>query len=149
MAPEHLPSERRAAAQDRLRHLMRERTRTLALFSGLAAMRPFKPGREVHHALREFCEALVDYTASAHFLIYRFLAEGVERRSSLQAFGEAVYPRILATTERIVAFNDAYAAGEHCADLRSLASDLSELGEVLADRILLEDRIIDTYLAQR
>lgn len=55
---------------------------------------------------------------------------------------EALYPRIAATTEEAVAFNDKYDCGDHCSDLAELAGDLSRLGEELAARIELEDRLL-------
>lgn len=142
------PTAERRAAEARLRGLLRERTRVLSLFSRLAAMRPFKRGPVLRRALREFCQALVDYAASGHFLIYRFLAEGTERRVELEARGRALYPRILSTTEQIVRFNDAYAEGSG-AELAHLPDELADLGEALAERIVLEDRLIDAGLGQR
>ena len=46
------------------------------------------------------------------------------------------------TTEVAVAFNDRYDNEQDCRDLGHLDDDLSGLGEHLADRIELEDRLI-------
>ena len=58
------PVERRASSLDKLATLLETRTETLTLFSQLAGMRPYQPNKEVQTLLQEFCETLVDYTAS-------------------------------------------------------------------------------------
>lgn len=134
--------ERRVQSLEQLKNLLKTRTATLSLFSSLAAKRPFKPEREVQELLQEFCESLVDYTASAHFQLYRYLQSGQERRQPVLGIAEQVNRRISDTTARILDFNDKYDCGDHCDNLSTLADDLSRLGEVLADRINLEDRVI-------
>lgn len=135
-------AERRVAAKTKLTNLMGSRTETLALYNQLAGMRPFKPDQEIQMALQEFCEALVDYTASAHFQLYRFIDEGTERRTKVLAIAKQVYPNISETTQQILDFNEKYDCEEHCGDLAELDTDLSNLGEILADRILYEDQVI-------
>jgi regulator of sigma D len=134
--------ERRYAAKTKLNTLMGSRTETLALFNQLAGLRPFKPDHEIQMALQEFCEALVDYTASAHFQLYRFIVEGTERRVKVLEIAKQVYPRIADTTQQILDFNEKYDCEDHCNDLSELDRDLSHLGEILADRILYEDQVI-------
>ncbi|MEJ2360008.1 MAG: Rsd/AlgQ family anti-sigma factor [Gammaproteobacteria bacterium] len=134
--------ERRFAAKTKLTSLMGSRTETLTLYNQLAGMRPFKPDQEIQMALQEFCEALVDYTASAHFQLYRFIDEGTERRAKVLDIAKQVYPNISQTTQQILDFNEKYDCEEHCGDLAELDKDLSNLGEILADRILYEDQVI-------
>jgi regulator of sigma D len=142
-------AERRYAAKTKLHALMESRTETLALFNQLAGFRPFKPDHEVQMALQEFCEALVDYTASAHFQLYRFIDEGTERRTKVLKIAEQVYPNIAETTQQILDFNEKYDCEEHCNDLTKLDSDMSSLGEILADRILYEDQVIAAISSSR
>ena len=59
--------ERRSSSIDKLQTLLQTRTVSLTLLNQLAAMRPFNPEEGVQAVLQEFCESLVDYTASAHF----------------------------------------------------------------------------------
>ena len=134
--------ERRGAVRDKLATLVQTRTEALALFSELVNRRPFAVEPEVKDALQEFCEALIDYTASAHFQLYRFLETNVERRAPVLKVADEVYPHIVRTTDAILEFNDKYekARLEDCVDC--LPDDLSRLGEALADRIQLEDRMI-------
>jgi regulator of sigma D len=93
-------------------------------------------------ALRRFCEALIDYTASAHFQLYRYLADNRERRQSVLAIADELYPKIVETTDQILRFNDKYESMSIDNSIEFLAVDLSNLGECIADRIQLEDQVI-------
>ena len=142
-------AERRYAAQTKHNTLLESRTITLTLYSQLANFRPFKPDQEIQLALQEFCEALVDYTASAHFQLYRFIDEGTERRQNVVELAENVYPKIADTTQKILDFNEKYDCEDHCNNLSQLDQDMSALGELLADRILYEDQIIEVLTLDR
>jgi regulator of sigma D len=140
--------ERRSSSINKLHTLLETRTETLALLNQLAAMRPFKVDDGIQMLLQEFCESLVDYTASAHFQLYRFIEDGTERRAAVKNLAAEIYPRIANMTRFILDFNEKYEADAEVDDLKSLDRDLSLLGEVLADRITEEDKII-TILNQR
>lgn len=135
-------AERRSSSQDQLKTLLETRTETLSLYSQLANMRPFEQDREIQLMIQEFCEALVDYSASAHFQLYRYIEDKNERRAAVQELAEKVYPRIAESTRVFLDFNEKYDCEDHCDSLSNLDSDLSHLGELLADRILLEDQVI-------
>ncbi len=149
MQPSQASAERRYAAQTKHGTLLESRTETLTLYSQLAGLRPFKPDEEVQLALQEFCEALVDYTASAHFQLYRFIDEGTERRKNVVELSENIYPKIAETTQTILDFNEKYDCEDHCNNLSQLDQDMSVLGEILADRILYEDQIIAALTIDR
>jgi len=134
--------DRRTKSRDRLDGLVQSRTETLSLLTELAGRQPFTADPEIERALRRFCEALIDYTASAHFQLYRYLADNRERRQSVLTMADRIYPRIVETTDVILRFNDKYEAMSLDISVKFLAADLSNLGECLADRIQLEDRII-------
>ena len=141
--------ERRGAVRDKLATLVQTRTEALARFSELVSRRPFQVEPDVGDALQEFCEALIDYTASAHFQLYRFLETNIERRTPVLKVADEVYPRIVRTTDTILRFNDKYEKVriEDCVDC--LSDDLSRLGEALADRIQLEDQVITALSGTR
>ncbi len=138
--------ERRSDSMAMLHTLLETRNETLVLYSQLVGIRPFKPKLEVQELLQEFCESLVDYTASAHFQLYRFVADGTERRKDIKRIAEGIYPRISAITQQILDFNDKYENEEQLDDFSSLDSDLSMLGEALAERIQQEDKIIEVLM---
>ncbi|VAX09799.1 hypothetical protein MNBD_GAMMA25-1277 [hydrothermal vent metagenome] len=141
--------ERREDSHSKLRALLESRAETLSLLNQLATMRPFKPEHDVQILLQEFCESLVDYTASAHFQLYSYIEEGKERRASVNELANGVYPKIAAATQHILDFNEKYDCAEHCDNLTLLDKELSELGEIIANRIQDEDQIIDLLTQER
>lgn len=146
MMAEHI--DRRTGSVEKLHTLLESRTDTLVLYNQLVGCRPFDAKLELRELLEEFCESLVDYTASAHFQLYRFIAEGIERRKSVKELADKVYPHISSMTQKILDFNDKYEKATEQEDFATLDSDLSELGEVLADRISHEDSIIGVMTAK-
>lgn len=141
--------ERRAQSHREISALVETRTDTLALLSELASKQPFKPEHDTQQLLQNFCESLIDYTATAHFQLYRHIDENKERRVAAREIAEQVYPRIAETTQSFLAFNDKYDCEDHCDNMSELADDLSRLGEDLADRIELEDQVIGVLSAPR
>lgn len=141
--------ERRADSQKQLQTLVSSRTDTLSLYSRLAANKPFKSNKTTQKLLQEFCASLIDYTASAHFQLYRFIDERKERRKPVSDVADRIYPRIIDSTQQILDFNDKYDCQDHCDHLEHLESDLSTLGVILADRIEMEDQLIDVLTAPR
>ncbi len=140
----------RGDSRQKLDSLLGARKETLALYSELAALRPFSDVEdEVGVVLQEFCETLMDYTASAHFQLYRFIEDGTERREQVRKVAEKVYPSISITTEQFVNFNDKYDAGIDGKKFTALDNDLSSLGEVLADRIICEDQVIAAFAMRK
>jgi regulator of sigma D len=145
----HATHERRAESHKQIMNLVASRTDALARYSKLAASKPFKPNKTTQRLLQEFCESLIDYTASAHFQLYRFIDERKERRKPVVEMADQVYPGIADSTQRILDFNDKYDCEDHCENLDQLEADLSQLGVVLADRIDLEDQLISALTAPR
>jgi regulator of sigma D len=141
--------ERRAQSHREIGTLVESRTDTLALLGELASKQPFKPEHDTQLLLQNFCESLIDYTASAHFQLYRHIDENKERRVAVREVAEEVYPRISEITQLFLDFNDKYDCEDHCDNMSELASDLSKLGELLADRIDLEDQVIAVLCAPR
>jgi len=140
--------ERRVRSVNLVNKIVEARTEMLALYSELASKRPFK-GETAPALLQQFCQSLVDYTAHAHFQLYRHFAERRERRASVSEVADQIYPRILSITQAILDFNEKYDCEDHCEGLSALDEDLSHLGEQLADRIELEDRLISVFAGER
>lgn len=142
-------NERRTQSHNLIGDLVSTRTEMLALYSKLASKKPFTDEDAVTDLLQEFCQIMVDYTASAHFRLYRFLDERIERRRGVLRIAEVIYPRVIETTQAIVDFNDRYDGTNTQFDSDSLEQDLSWLGERLAERIELEDQLIEVLTAPR
>ena len=100
--------DRRTSTNEKLGALVTSRNETLSQLAELARRQPFHADASMERALRRFCEALIDYTASAHFQLYRFLADKRERRQAVLAVADEVYPKIVETTDTILRFNDKY-----------------------------------------
>jgi regulator of sigma D len=145
----HPQIERRAQSHNLIRDLINTRTEMLALYSKLAAKKPFNNDDSVPELLQEFCQILVDYTASAHFRLYRFIEEKMEKRKRVLDAAESMYPRIIASTRFIVDFNDKYESNDEGGIPETLESDLSQLGELMAERIELEDSLIEILSTTR
>ncbi len=145
-------AERRGRSREKLATLVKTRTETLSLYTELANQQPFEGDEITREALQDFCQALIDYAASAHFQLYRYISDKLERRTPVIEVAGSIYPRIAQTTDRILRFNDRYedvdlmsCDGEV---LERLSTDLSSLGETLAERIQLEDQVISAMTGQ-
>jgi regulator of sigma D len=135
--------ERRTRSVAMIRKLVDARMEMLSLYNALAARKPFTEKSEVAELLGEFCSALVDYTANAHFQLYRYFAENRERRGDVLQIVDRIYPRIVDITQAVLDFNDKYDTEQQRHHLERLEADLSMLGELLARRIELEDQLLD------
>lgn len=141
--------ERRSSSHQMIQKFVEERTQMLSLYSKLAALHPYKDKKSVVDILENFCESLIDYTADAHFRLYRFIDDRRERRENVKNVADNVYPLIIETTGIILDFNDKYDAFDHDILIDALEADLSTLGEKLADRIEQEDLVIEALIAGR
>jgi regulator of sigma D len=139
--------ERRAGSQELVQKLVAERTEMLSLYCQLAGLEPYGNGKNsrAKHSqelLQKFCQVLVDYIAAGHFSLYERVVNGTERRQQISALAEKLYPRIAKSTEVALDFNDKYDCSDNGEISASLSDDLSRLGEELAARIELEDKLI-------
>lgn len=144
--------ERRESSHRAIQKLVDHRTQMLALYGELAAHRPYTAegkNEYIVSLLQRFCQALIDYTADAHFRLYRFVDNNKERRTSVVDVAKDVYPHIENSTQTILDFNDKYDSDDNCKELSNLESDLSKLGETLADRIEHEDRLVEVLSSRR
>ncbi len=147
--PEARVRERRQGTQDTISKLLEERRDVLVRFCRVAGLEPFTAAAPTLELLQEFCQLLIDYSAFGHFEIYERIANGRERRGQVIKIAEDVYPRIAEASEIAVDFNDRYdTGGGKVPDLTGLSDDLSQLGEELAIRIEMEDKIVAALLAR-
>ncbi len=128
--------------------LLAERQEMLSIFCRVAGLEPFKGSTPSVDELQEFCQVLVDYSAFGHFEIYERIVDGRERRTRVVEIAREVYPRIAEASEVAVEFNDKYDSSDHTLDLHELDRDLGKLGEELAVRIEMEDRIIEALTSR-
>ncbi len=132
--------------RDMIERLLAERQQMLVKFCALAGVEPYAPHLPVLPQLQDFCQVLMDYTALGHFEILRKAAEDPEAPGELRETARKVYPKIAETTSVAVSFNDKYDSSSHALKLDDLPDDLSALGEQIAARIELEDRVLAVLL---
>ena len=130
-----LNPERRQQAMHLIEELKKERHEVWTMYCHVAELKPFSANQKARGLLTEFSQLLVDYISLGHFGIYERLLAGNERRSAV------FYPDLSKTTDAAIAFNDKYENSEQILENSDLQQDLSILGENLALRIDLEDRL--------
>ncbi len=135
--------ERRARTQQLVNDLLRERELLLVRYCRVAGLEPYHhhEGEDLERLLRDFCQVLVDYVAAVEFELLSRLTEGTERRREVLRTAESCYGDIAASEEVVLAFNDKYETLGEPHLLDSLPQDLSALGDTLAGRFELEDRM--------
>jgi len=142
--------DRRSQSRADVSGLVNSRSETLSLYADLASHRPYGENKQFPEELKKFCQALIDYTASAHFQLYQHLDENKERRQPVMNVANEVYALVAKTTDLILTFNDRYGDGaDIAAHMDHVEHDLSSLGEALADRILYEDMVINAMMNER
>ncbi|MDM7859067.1 sigma D regulator [Alteromonas sp. ASW11-36] len=87
----------------------------------------------------QFCEIMMDYVSAGHFEIFDIMASEDPAGEELR---NALYPSILETTDLALAFNDRYADVDTIDAPAEFESMVAKLGENLAIRFELEDKLI-------
>jgi len=102
---------------------------------------------ELVGVVHDFSEIMVDYASSWHFGVYEhLLAEADEFKDGGLELARELDPKIRTTTDAVLTFSDNYSERNSLCvqDVAHLCQDLSDLGELLAERFELEDRLIET-----
>jgi len=141
------PGERRTGTHRFIDEMSEERQEMWVLYCKVAGLEPFEEVSSSPELMEAFCQVLVDYISSGHFGLYERIVEGKERRRAVCEVAAEVYERIAQTTDVALKFNDTYDPGSQLERSEQFAHDLSALGEALALRIELEDRVIGKMLA--
>lgn len=142
-------TERRNQTRAAIDRLLEQRQQMLVHYERVSGVQPFDHDPPSPELLERFVQLLMDYIASGHFGLYQRITEGSERRNSVIEVAERIYPKIAATMEKSLDFNDAYDKADKSAPFDTLADQLSELGEVIAHRIELEDELVAAMLTPR
>lgn len=122
-----------------------ERQSLIVQFCGVIGVReaPAQGLPARYSRLMQFCQLLIDYLSSGHFEVYyQLLCEAEAFADGSAESARIIFPRVHETTASLLKFNDKYTELGEISDPTQLAKDLSELGEVLAERFELEDRMI-------
>lgn len=121
---------------------LEERKQVLVHYFDISVEKSLEPDNQT---LQLFCEVLMDYVSAGHFEVYEQLVrEAKEFNDGGIELAKKLYPRLEATTTKILDFNDRYDTDKHSqAYQESLADDLSSLGETMTERFELEDQLIE------
>lgn len=141
--------ERRSNTSDVINHMLVERGQLLGLLLRISDLKNRELKDSDQELLDEFCQVLVDYIAAGHFGLFDRIIKKQERRKNVAELALRIYPEIDETTQTALNFNEKYDPKNGGKDLAELQRDLSELGEELASRIELEDRLINRLMEPR
>jgi regulator of sigma D len=136
-------TERRQQSYELIVKLQNGRREVWSLYCNVAELKPFSANDAVKSLLTQFSQLLVDYVSLGHFGVYERLLAGTERRNRVLSVAKELYPEFSATTDAAISFNDKYDNVEKVEVFEDLEQDLSILGESLAKRIDLEDRLCE------
>lgn len=139
-------SDRRQRTRQLIDKMLAQREQLMALLCEVSGVEPFATEKPLPQLLEEFCQVLVDYIASGHFGLYERIAVGTERRKAVVKLAQQSYAKIVDTTQVALDFNEKYDDLKDRDDLEILQPDLWRLGEELATRIELEDKLIESLL---
>ena len=128
-----------------LEQWLKDRQELILLYVAIDGLRQFTPeGVPTSVKVKAFCQLLMDYVSAGHFEVYEKLIKEAELfdDGGLETMN-TLLPKIQRTTDAVITFNDIYDTDDHCEEeLINLPEDLSRLGEMLADRFELEDRLV-------
>lgn len=141
-----LKPERRQYNQHLVSELQDERHQVWELYCKVAEQKPFTLSSDMHSILNQFSQILIDYVSLGHFGVYERLLSGTERRDAVLTEANKIYAEFSKTTEAAISFNDKYDSQNQKVTVDKLEADLSSLGEHLAKRIDLEDKLCKLVL---
>jgi regulator of sigma D len=137
--------EKKQQAYQLIAELQKERQEVWSLYCHIAELIPFSANRTVRKKLARFSEILIDYVSLGHFGVCEYLFAGADSLDPALSVVEKIELALSASTEVAVSFNDKY-ENEAAIIPDELKQDLSALGESLAIRSELEDRLCDLML---
>ncbi len=131
--------------QQLIAELQEERSQVWSLYCQIAELKPFFASTEIRPILSNFLQLMIDYVSLGHFGVYEHLLTSSCQVSQL-SYAEKLYPAFSSTTASAISFNERYDNGNRKFRVDNLAQDLSALGENLAQRMELEDRLCSILL---
>lgn len=120
------------------------RKQLLIAYYQMAGLKPNKESLTAldENALDNFCQNLVDYLSTGHFTAYERFIKELEGTEQL-AQAALIYPSLRANTDHIMQIYDTYLEKAiEADDAVDFQLTLSLVGEVLAERFVLEDKFI-------
>ncbi|NTS78598.1 sigma D regulator [Catenovulum sp. SM1970] len=127
---------------------LEERQEWLVRYCQLAGLPPFEKNSSAIPAQTEvqaFCQVMMDYLSAGHFEVYDQVVSKCEVNggASLE-LAQKLTPKISASTDTALNFNDKYAEKVNEEDCANFDQDLSNLGQAMEERFEFEDELIHT-----
>jgi regulator of sigma D len=133
---------------------LEERQQLIVSYCKLAALPPFDKQQQENQLpdqedILVFCQLLMDYLSAGHFEVYdQIVSQCQINGNDSKSLAQALYPKISASTDIALEFNDNYAEPSADNDFATFDLDLSGLGQALEERFGLEDELIQTLHAK-
>jgi regulator of sigma D len=137
-------TERVGGSNKLVDHWLQARKQLLVSYYNLVGIKPGKGSymQLNEKALDDFCHDLVEYLSAGHFNIYERIISELEGSSPLLAATQ-LYPMLEANTVEIMNYYDSSLENaiddDNCLEFQQA---LSDIGEALAARFTLEDKLI-------
>lgn len=137
-------TERVGGSNKLVDHWLLVRKQLLVSYYNLVGIKPGKGSymQLNEKALDDFCHNLVDYLSAGHFNIYERIISEMEGTSPLLAATQ-LYPQLEANTVELMNYYDSSLENaiddDNCLEFQQA---LSDIGEALAARFMLEDKLI-------
>ncbi|AWB67117.1 sigma D regulator [Saccharobesus litoralis] len=127
---------------------LEERQEWLVRYCQLAGLPPFEKNAAAlpnQTEVQAFCQVMMDYLSAGHFEIYDQIVSKCEVHGGESVeLARSLTPKIAASTEIAVSFNDKYAEANGDDDYEPFDEDLSTLGQQMEERFEYEDKLIHT-----
>ncbi len=132
--------------QDAAKSLLISRNNTLSLYKQVMTCQPFEECLLLREILEDFCEQLVDYSGKVHFVLLNNIEENFSDNPQVLTIANDISRELVENTQSILDFQDAYNADVEKTDINQLSKRLSLVGEIIANRITAEDKLINAIL---
>jgi len=141
--------ERWSGVDSMIERWLQERQDLIVQYCAISGVHEFSPKSPTSNArLEHFCGLLVDYVSAGHFEIYYQLIREAEAFDDGSAeLAQSIFPYLHSSTEAALDFNDSFSKIDTDKPVTTLSKGLSSLGETLASRFELEDRLIELHKA--
>lgn len=126
--------------------LLESRNNALSLYKQVMSYQPFEENQLLREVLEDFCEQLVDYSGKVHFALLNNIEENFADNPQIITIANDISRLLVENTQQILDFQDAYNADVEKTDIDQLSNKLSQVGEIIGNRISIEDKLIDEIL---
>lgn len=123
---------------------LNERQQLIVLFNRLSEQRPFTHADTIADEFNEMVTFLIDYVSAGQFQVFETIFQAAKSEPAL-GLNPNTMVQLLRTTNAALDFAERYRESVTEENLAQLEAELSDLGEWVAVRMDLEDRLIELY----